>query len=125
MRRASWDPLLSNKRSMVHRGRKCRWRGRGPKGAGWTWGSCAGGLGRGSEGAGPGQDEVGVDLVQYLFWADPTLTASLTLVSSTPTCQILQSLLSTPTSAYALVQPLPLWTKESTPFTLGTKASNI
>ena len=56
MRRASWDPLLSNKRSMVHRGRQRRVeRGaEGPRGLVGHGVTCAGGLAE--AGGGMGQD---------------------------------------------------------------------
>ena len=56
MRRASWDPLLSNKRRMVHRGRQRRVeRGaEGPRGLVGHGVTCAGGLAE--AGGGMGQD---------------------------------------------------------------------
>ena len=73
MRRASWDPLLSNKRSMVHIGRQGRRGGVQRAQGGWLdMGSCVLVAWRRQEvGWARTGHEVGLDLAQRLFWLTP------------------------------------------------------
>ena len=116
MRRASWDPLLSNKRRMVHRGRQRRVeRGaEGPRGLFGHGVTCAGGLAEAGGGMGQDRARGGSGLSAMPVLAEPSHWLHHTWSHPHPPVRSLQSLLRPhPHLLTHLYSHSPLWTKQS------------